>query len=72
VTLARCPFCRFFFSVHAEHGVMVDCGWCDAKLVVRVDVAGYSLHEARGPIVDAASLELAMEHLTFRPENGNT
>jgi hypothetical protein len=67
---ATCPFCSYFFQVHASHGVTVDCGWCEAHLVVRADVAGYSLHEARSPIVDQSTLDLAMEHL--RPENGNT
>jgi hypothetical protein len=71
MTRLTCPSCRYFFQVHAEHGVTVDCGWCEARLVVRADVAGYSLHEARSPIVDESSITLALEHLTFRPENGN-
>jgi hypothetical protein len=61
-----CPVCRFPQLVFAEHGLVVDCAWCAAGLVVQADVVGHSLRE-REPIVSAEDIELALAHL--RPED---
>lgn len=65
MTRLSCPHCKFPQLVFAEHGLVVDCAWCQSGLVVQADVVGHSLRE-RAPIVTEADIDLALAHL--RPE----